>query len=427
MSFQKFYQKSVTERQQVLKDLNLIQPSEAEAFASAFGVLGERGNQMIENYLWNYEVPYGLATDFLIDGEALVLPLATEEPSVVAAASFGAKTIQLGGGFHTQMTTNDLRGEIAFYDYDARVLEDFEKHKATWIEGLYQERPNLRNYGEIKDLFYEIKGEFLIFYLVVDTGEAMGANLMNSLLESLAPILEVFCQGKKLMAILSNLCTESLVEASFLLPYEYLSKEKNEAEGKVLAERIVKAYRLAVADPYRACTHNKGVMNGIQAFVLASGNDTRATEAAAHTYASLSGRTLPLTQYALEEKGLRGRIALPLHLGVLGGTIENHPMAKFSLDFLKRQRASLQLDAKDLAKCAACLGLAQNFSALRALVSVGIQKGHMKLHSKAVLSVLGASPEEEVVLLSYLEKHKIHSRKEIQKVLEEYRKGNLNT
>lgn len=423
MAFQKFYQKTLSERHQVLQALNVLSPEEAEAFASASGILGEQGNQMIENYLWNYEVPYGLATDFLINGEHFVLPLATEEPSVIAAASFGAKTIRQGGGFQAEAISHHLRGEVVFEQYSPETLIDFETQKKHFIEALYDFRPNLKNYGVVIDLFYEIKSEFLIFYLIVDTGEAMGANLMNSLLEYLAPRLETLCQGQKLMAILSNLNTESIVKAHFCLPYEHLSRQGDVLEGKRLAERIVQAYRLACVDVYRACTHNKGVMNGIQAFVLATGNDTRAVEAAAYTYASLSGQMQPLTRFSCSSEGLEGSITLPLHLGIRGGTIDNHPLAQWSLKLLKHQKAEGRLSVKDLSCLAACVGLAQNFSALRALVSVGIQKGHMKLHAKAQLAALGATLEEQARLLPYFEKHQLHSRHQIQTILEKYRKG----
>lgn len=431
-AFQKFYQKTKEERLDVLKQEALLTEEESLFLLQDESKLKDKGNQIIENFLCNYEIPLGLATDFLIDGKYFVLPMATEEPSVIAAASFGAKTILQGGGFQTKSLSRALRGQVIFLNFEKECLENFAKEKEAFIESIYENRPSLKNYGKVVDLFYEIKENFLIFYLLLDTGDAMGANLMNSVLESLSPLLEHFCKGEKLMAILSNHNTDSLVTASFHLPFACLANKKEAKteesayfEGKKMASRIVEANRLAEINVFRACTHNKGIMNGIQAFVLASGNDTRAVDASVHSWAASSGQYQALTRYTLSENGLQGSICLPLHLGVLGGTIQNQPLAKLSLSLLERQKGS-PLEAEDLSRFCACLGLAQNFSALRALVGAGIQKGHMKLHARAVLSELGASEEIIAHLLPIIEKEKIHQRKAIETLFNKEKKEKTN-
>lgn len=427
-AFQKFYQKTKEERLKVLKQEALLTEDEYLCLLQEESKLKDKSNQIIENFLCNYEIPLGLATDFFIDGRYFVLPMATEEPSVIAAASFGAKTLLQGGGFQTKVLSRALRGQIVFLNFEKACLQNFEKEKEHFIESIYANRPSLKDYGKVIDLFYEIKEKFLIFYLLLDTGHAMGANLMNSVLESLAPLLEDFCKGEKLMAILSNHNTDSLVTASFHLPFACLANKKEKKteemaylEGHRMASRIVEANELAKVDVFRACTHNKGIMNGIQAFVLASGNDTRAVEASVHSFAAASGQYQALTRYTLTEKGLQGEICLPLHLGILGGTIQNHPLAKMSLSLLEKQKGCA-LEAEDLARFCACLGLAQNLSALRALVGAGIQKGHMKLHARAVLSELGASEEEIAHLLPIIEKEKIHQRKALEMLFKKEQK-----
>lgn len=389
--FKQYYNKSREERIKVLLDLDLISKQDEKELLTYSKVLHENAGYLIENQISTYEIPYGIATGFLINGEDYVIPMVTEEPSVIAAASFSATTIAKESGFESEMKEKCLVGQIIFDEYSDVYIDE-----KRLIEVGYEIYPSILKYGGIREIYFEEKKPYLTCYVIIDTGEAMGANMMNTILEGISNYIVENYHFSKLMAILSNYATYCMVKAKFKINPSLLSKDG--FDGTTICEKIIKANDYAKKDVYRATTHNKGIMNGINALVLSSGNDTRAVEAAIHTYANQK----PLTNYYFEDSYFVGEIELPLNLGVVGGSIKVHPMAQLTMKILKNP------SAKQLSQIAACVGLAQNFAALRALVSSGIQKGHMKLHYKTLALSCGAMDFEieEVLYLFNQEKFK---------------------
>lgn len=408
--FDKYYLKSRPERINVLVENSMINVEEQEQLLANNLRLEHHAEYMIENQITTYDLPYGLAPDFLINDKNYVVPMVSEEPSVIAAASYGAKTIAQGGGFIASMEQKALIGEIAFEHYDKTKVKLILEHKAMLYELAYSAYPSIINYGEgILDITVEEKEQFCIVYVVLDTGEAMGANMMNTILEALSHKIAALIDGEVLMAILSNHSTASIVKAKFKLPTKLLAK--NDFSGEFVCDKIVSAYHLAKSDIYRVATHNKGVMNGIDAVVIASGNDWRAVNAAIYTYVNNN----PITKYYVEDDCLVGEIAIPMPVGIVGGTMKLHPLAQLTKKILGYQ------SSKELAQIIACVGLAQNFSALRALVTSGIQKGHMKLHRKSMLLANGAKSEEIDTLLALLDKEVVVNQAAVKQLIKTLR------
>lgn len=414
-----FAKLSPTERIEALLKEGLLTWDEAQILKEQKGLPLSIADQLTENVLSTFDLPFSLAPYFLINGRDYVLPMVTEEPSVVAAVSFAAKLIQRSGGFTTQVHQRQMIGEIALTDVkdvemaSKRILED----KETLLQLANEAYPSIvKRGGGARDLWVENKGNFLIVYLAVDPKEAMGANMLNTMLEALTDRIQELSGGQALMAILSNLATRSLVSARCTIDFKALSR--NPEEAIEIAHRMELASQLAQVDPYRAATHNKGIFNGIDALVLATGNDWRAIEAGGHAYAAQSGRYKGLSQWKNqpEEKKLYGEITLPMPVATKGGSIGLNPTVQVS------HRLLGEPSAIELAGIIASLGLAQNFAALKALVTTGIQAGHMKLQARSLALLAGAKEEEVPRLVSQLLENKPFNLEKAQTLLQELRK-----
>ena len=414
-----FAKLSPTERIEALLKEGLLTWDEAQILKEQKGLPLSIADQLTENVLSTFDLPFSLAPYFLINGRDYVLPMVTEEPSVVAAASFAAKLIQRSGGFTTQVHQRQMIGEIALTDVEdvevasKRIFED----KETLLQLANEAYPSIvKRGGGARDLWVENKGDFLIVYLAVDPKEAMGANMLNTMLEALTDHIQELSGGQALMAILSNLATRSLVSARCAIDFKALSR--NPEEAIEIAHRMELASQLAQVDPYRAATHNKGIFNGIDALVLATGNDWRAIEAGAHTYAAQSGSYKGLSHWTShpEEKKLYGEITLPMPVATKGGSIGLNPTVQVSHRLLEEPSAI------ELAGIIASLGLAQNFAALKALVTTGIQAGHMKLQARSLALLAGAKEEEVPRLVSQLLENKPFNLEKAQTLLQELRK-----
>ena len=414
-----FSKKTPAERLQILKEKGLLQDEHWQLLDSQQTLPLETANQMSENVLATLALPYSLVSDFLVDGKTYQVPFVTEEPSVVAASSFAAKIIKRSGGFETEVHKRQMIGQIALYQVDNadQAIKDVLRKKKELLEQANQAYPSIvARGGGARDLWLEQKDDFLIFYLSVDTQEAMGANMLNTMLEALALPLEELTGGKSLMAILSNYATDSLVTARCVIDYRFLSRDKAEAE--LLADKMQLASKLAQADPYRAATHNKGIFNGIDALVLATGNDWRAVEAGAHAYASREGSYRGLSTWTadLGKRQLHGQLTLPMPIATKGGSIGLNPAVAASFDLLGHPKA------KELASLIVSVGLAQNFAALKALVSTGIQAGHMKLQAKSLALQAGAQGEEITAVANRLTAMKTFNLATAQEILADLRK-----
>ena len=414
-----FAKLSPTERIEALLKEGLLTWDEAQILKEQKGLPLSIADQLTENVLSTFDLPFSLAPYFLINGRDYVLPMVTEEPSVVAAASFAAKLIQRSGGFTTQVHQRQMIGEIALTDVkdvemaSKRILED----KETLLQLANEAYPSIvKRGGGARDLWVENKGNFLIVYLAVDPKEAMGANMLNTMLEALTDRIQELSGGQALMAILSNLATRSLVSARCAIDFKALSR--NPEEAIEIAHRMELASQLAQADPYRAATHNKGIFNGIDALVLATGNDWRAIEAGAHAYAAQSGSYKGLSHWTSQpkEKKLYGEITLPMPVATKGGSIGLNPTVQVS------HRLLGEPSAIELAGIIASLGLAQNLAALKALVTTGIQAGHMKLQARSLALLAGAKEEEVPRLVSQLLENKPFNLEKAQTLLQELRK-----
>lgn len=414
-----FAKLSPTERIEALLKEGLLTWDEAQILKEQKGLPLSIADQLTENVLSTFDLPFSLAPYFLINGRDYVLPMVTEEPSVVAAASFAAKLIQRSGGFTTQVHQRQMIGEIALTDVrdmemaSKRILED----KETLLQLANEAYPSIvKRGGGARDLWVENKGNFLIVYLAVDPKEAMGANMLNTMLEALTDRIQELSGGQALMAILSNLATRSLVSARCAIDFKALSR--NPEEAIEIAHRMELASLLAQVDPYRAVTHNKGIFNGIDALVLATGNDWRAIEAGGHAYAAQSGSYKGLGHWTSQpkEKKLYGEITLPMPVATKGGSIGLNPTVQVS------HRLLGEPSAIELAGIIASLGLAQNFAALKALVTTGIQAGHMKLQARSLALLAGAKEEEVPRLVSQLLENKPFNLEKAQTLLQELRK-----
>ena len=378
-------------------------------------------NEMVENVLGTLALPFGLAPGFQVDGQEIQVPMVTEEPSVIAAASYAAGLIKRSGGFQTQVHKRQMIGQVALYDVNnkEKATQAITAAKEDLLQLANQAYPSIvKRGGGARDLWTEVKGDFLICYLSVDPKEAMGANMLNTMLEALVDPLEDLSGGQGLMAILSNLATDALVTARCHIDYRFLSRDPKEAAE--IAQKIALASQLAAVDPYRAATHNKGIFNGIDAVVLATGNDWRAIEAGGHTYASRTGQAQGLSNWMdhPEQQVLEGQLTLPMPIATKGGSIGLNPSVQVAHELLGNP------DAQTLARIIVSVGLAQNFAALKALVSTGIQHGHMKLQAKSLALLAGATPSEVAPVVQALLEDKPFNLEKAQAVLEEIRQNN---
>ena len=378
-------------------------------------------NEMVENVLGTLALPFGLAPGFQIDGQEVQVPMVTEEPSIIAAASYAAGLIKRSGGFQTQVYKRQMIGQVALYDVSnkEKAIQAITGAKEDLLQLANQAYPSIvKRGGGARNLWIEEKGDFLICYLSVDPKEAMGANMLNTMLEALVDPLEDLSGGQGLMAILSNLATDALVTARCKIDYRFLSRDPKEAAE--IAQKMALDSQLAAVDPYRAATHNKGIFNGIDAVVLATGNDWRAIEAGGHTYASLTGQAQGLSSWIHhpEQQVLEGQLTLPMPIATKGGSIGLNPSVQVAHELLGNP------DAQTLARIIVSVGLAQNFAALKALVSTGIQHGHMKLQAKSLALLAGATPSEVAPVVQALLEDRPFNLEKAQAVLEKIRQSN---
>ncbi len=409
----KFYQMSPAERLDFL-DLK----SETRQILEETVLDVALADNLIENQISEFELPMGLAQNFVINGKKYLVPMVTEEPSVIAAASNGAK---IAGNFQTVLSERLMRGQIVFYDVEQadHLMQTIEENQAGIFRAAKEAYPSIFKRGgglrQVSSRAFEAEG-FVSVDFKVDVKDAMGANIVNAILEGVANLFRTwFPEQKILFSILSNYATESLVKVNCEIPVERLSKGNN---GQEVAGKIQAASRFSKVDPYRAATHNKGIMNGINAVVLATGNDTRAVASGIHAYASKEGSYQGLAEWYVKDGLLFGSLELPLPVATVGGAVKVLPKAQAALELLEIT------EAKELAQVMAAVGLAQNLAALRALVSEGIQQGHMSLQVRALAMTVGAKDEEITILSEKLRQEKVMNQERAEKLLREIRQNN---
>jgi hydroxymethylglutaryl-CoA reductase len=391
-----FHKLSVPERVRAVRDRGLLSSQDYKALLNGEALLDvSSADAMIENVIGVMGLPVGLALNFLINGKDYVVPLAVEEPSIVAALSYAAKTARAAGGFVASSSDPILIGQIQLVDVPhpnrARQLLEQRKDEVLNLANSLHPRMVARGGGavDLEVILHPATSdnvEMLVVHLLVNTCDAMGANLVNTMCEGVASFVEGLTGGTVFLRILSNLADRSLVRASVTIPLEQLGS--NGYDGEQVRDGIIIASQFASVDPYRAATHNKGIMNGIDAVALATGNDWRAVEAGAHAYAARGTRYTSLSRWTKNEDGaLTGTIELPLRVGIVGGPLQTNPSVAVNLRIMQVE------SSRELAEVMAAAGLAQNFAALRALATEGIQRGHMTLHARSVATAAGATPE----------------------------------
>jgi hydroxymethylglutaryl-CoA reductase len=381
-----FYKLSPKQRLAAVKKFADLTDEETELLENTGSLPMDLADRMIENVVGAFPVPLGIGTNFFINKHDYLIPMAIEEPSVVAAASYAAKMVRDGGGFHTSSTPPIMIGQIQVVNvkdpYAAKMRVLLSKEEI--MKKANEQDPVLVSAGGgAKDLEAKIinttQGPMLIVEMQVDCRDAMGANAVNTMAEAVAPIIEQVANGQVYLRIISNLATKRLVRASCLVP-------KISVGGEDVVDGIVKACAFAAADPYRAATHNKGILNGIIAVILATCNDHRAIEAGAHAFAARTGHYTSLSTWEKNENGdLVGSIELPMAVGLIGGAVKTHPIAKIAVKILGVKTAN------EFGEILAAVGLAQNLGALRALAREGIQRGHMSLHARNIAVMAGAT------------------------------------
>ena len=398
-----FYKLTPEERLKKVKEFAGLSDEEVEMLQTTGSLNMDLADRMIENVIGVMPMPMAVAVNFLINGKDYLIPMVIEEPSVVAAASYGAKMARVKSGFHTSSTEPVMIGQIQTvkvkdpYRAKMAILEA----KEEILKKANEQDPVLVSLGGgAKDLEVKViharTGPMVISELLVDCRDAMGANAVNTMAEAVAPMIERITGGRVYLRIISNLATKRLARAWTVVAKEAVG-------GEEVVDGIIEAYEFAAADPYRAATHNKGILNGIIAVALATCNDHRAIEAGAHAYAAISGRYLPLSVWEKNEDGdLVGSIELPMAVGIIGGATKVHPIAKIALKILGVKTA------RELGEVMAAVGLAQNLAALRALAHEGIQRGHMSLHARNIAIMAGAKGEMiDIVAERMVEERKI--------------------
>ena len=405
-----FYKMPVEERVRKVKEFAGLTDEEEKLLLSFSALPKDIANIMVENVVSTMQLPLGIATNFTVNGKDVLIPMAIEETSVVAAASNAAKMAR-PEGFKAKATEPVMIGQIQILNPSKDAQERIMERKEDILElANAQDKILVSIGGGAKDIEARwLRADMMVVHILVDVRDAMGANAVNTMAEAIAPLLEKITGGKALLRIISNLAIYRLAEAE-------VTYRKDAIGGEDVVDNVVKAYEFATLDIFRTATHNKGIMNGIDAVVIATGNDWRAVEAGAHSYAAMNGYK-PLTTWQKDENGdLRGHIKLPIAVGTVGGITKVHPMAKLCLRILGVQ------NARELAEIMAAVGLAQNFAALRALATKGIQAGHMKLHAQNIAVMAGATGDEiEMVARKMIEEGKIRMDR-AKEILEEIRK-----
>lgn len=418
--FPGFYNQTLEERRGILK--NHISTEDLTHLTGEAGLIPEQADHMIENAIGLYALPLGIALNFLINGRDVLVPMAIEEPSVVAGASYMAKLARAGGGFSAHTTPPEMIGQIQVLDIPA--LEDARRALLESKEELLVEAagidPVLTELGggprelEVRIIDTSPIGPFLVVHLIYDVRDAMGANAVNTACEKLTLLVESITGGRVHLRILSNLADRRLARARCSIPLEELAFGDYKAEE--VRDGIIAAWAFAAADPYRAATHNKGIMNGVDAVLIATGNDWRAVEAGAHAYAARDGRYSSLSTWESDSDGnLVGALEMPLAVGIVGGATKVHPTAHAALNLMNVTSAS------QLAEIIVSVGLAQNLAALRALATEGIQRGHMSLHARQVAIAAGAEGDMIERLAQQMVSEKTVRIDRARDILEEWR------
>lgn len=402
-SIPKFFEKGLKEKLKIIKNFSNLSEDDIKLLEnSGGGISFDIANNMVENAIGIFSLPLGIATNFRINQKDYLIPMVIEEPSVIAAASNAAKIAKVHGGFTAKADESLSIGQIQIVESDIKKSITKLKESTQEILDLANSKSQTlskMNKGAKEIIFKEINtvsGKMLIVEIIIDVGDAMGANITNTMCEAVAPLIEKITGGRVILKILSNYSTKRMVKASAIF-------DKHKVGGEKIVDDIILAYQFAANDEYRAVTHNKGTMNGVIAVANSTGQDSRAIEAAANAYAIKNGRYSSITHWSKDSKGnLLGNIEIPLSVGIVGGIINVHPMAKICSKILGVK------SAQELSCVIASVGLAQNFSAMRALVTDGIQKGHMKLHAKNLASAAGATNAQiEKIVQKMLEENNI--------------------
>ena len=419
----KFYELPLVERLDLIAAQSGLTVEELSALDGVHGLTPEQADHMIENAVGVYGLPLGVARNFMVNGREVLVPMAIEEPSVVAAVSFMAKLARAGGGFSAEATAPEMIGQLQLLDLPdlnaAKAALDGHRDELLALAGTVD--PVLSRFGggprdiEIREIAESPIGPFLVLHLIYDVRDAMGANAINTALEQLAPRVAEISGGRPHLRILSNLADRRLARARCTIPLDALGFEHYAPE--TVRDGIIEAWAFAAADPYRAATHNKGIMNGVDAVVLATGNDWRAVEAGAHAYAARGGRYTSLSTWSKDENGnLTGSLEMPMAVGIVGGATRSHPVANTILKLMNPSSAS------ELAQIIVSVGLAQNLAALRALATEGIQRGHMSLHARQVALAAGATDDEVERLAGQMVKENMIRSDRAAQILQEWRR-----
>ncbi len=390
-----FYNLPLEERQGHLARMAGLSADDLAALAGSGGLTPELADKMVENAVGVHGLPLGIGLNFVVNGRPVLVPMAVEEPSVVAGASFMAKLARLGGGFLAEASDPEMIGQIQVLELDdlPAARQALLAAREELLSAAAAADPVLERLGggprdlEVRQIDQSPVGPFLVVHLVYDVRDAMGANAVNTACELLTPAIERLTGGRVHLRILSNLADRRLARASCRIPLDALAF--GEFSGPQVRDGVIAAWAFAAADPYRAATHNKGIMNGVDAVVIATGNDWRAVEAGAHAYAARSGRYTSLSTWGQDDQGnLHGTLEMPLAVGTVGGATRVHPSARAALKLMGVASAA------ELAQVIVSVGLAQNLAALRALATEGIQRGHMSLHARQVAMAAGATGDQ---------------------------------
>ena len=418
-----FYNRSLEERHAELIQQGWLSSQDLAAFGGDAALSAAQADHMIENVIGTHALPLGIALNFVINGRQVLVPMAIEEPSVVAGASYMAKLARAGGGFIAQTTEPEMIGQMQILDVSELATARLKllENKAQLLSEAAQVDPLLQRLGggprdlEIRPIEDSPIGPFLVLHLIFDVRDAMGANAVNTATERLAPLVESITGGRVHLRILSNLADRRLAHAHCTIPLSELAFDEYSAAE--VRDGIIAAWGFAAADPYRAATHNKGIMNGVDAVVIATGNDWRAVEAGAHAYAARTGRYTSLSNWGVDEDGnLIGTLEMPMAVGIVGGATRVHPAAQAALNLMDIK------SARQLAEIIVSVGLAQNLAALRALATEGIQRGHMSLHARQVAIAAGAEGELVTRLATQLVQENMVRIDRAEQILEEWNK-----
>ncbi|MGB3702174.1 MAG: hydroxymethylglutaryl-CoA reductase, degradative [Anaerolineales bacterium] len=390
-----FYSLPLNERRAAILRHSQLSEKELADLTGEAGLDADQANHMIENVIGLHSLPLGIAQNFVVNDRQVLVPMAIEEPSVVAGASFMAKLVRSGGGFSAKTSPPEMIGQMQILnlaDLDAAqdALLAEKQHllsEAGKVDPVLQELGGGPRDIEVRQFADSPVGPFLVLHLIYDVRDAMGANAVNTAVERLTPLVESITGGQVHLRILSNLADRRLARADCTVPLSELAF--GSYTGAEVRQGVVAAWAFAAADPYRAATHNKGIMNGVDAVVIATGNDWRAIEAGAHAYAARDGKYTSLSTWGQDDQGnLLGSLEMPLAVGIVGGATRVHPGARAALKLMGVQTAA------ELAEIIVSVGLAQNLAALRALATEGIQRGHMSLHARQVAIAAGAQGEQ---------------------------------